>query len=212
MENMLKWFEEHRLIAVIRSGSVEDAEAMIKAAVAGGFHILEISMQTPHATRLIESYAKKENLLIGAGNVAGGELAQRAINSGAKYLANQYTDLEVINVAKNSDSFVIQGAATPTEAFNAYQLGADLVRIYPAGFLGGANYVKGLRNHLPFIKFLAQGDVTLENVADYLKYCVAVSIGKALFDRSLIRQDNWTEVTERAKQFSQKLEALKVTK
>lgn len=212
MEAPLKWFEEHRLIAVIRSGSPEDAETMIKAAIAGGFKIFEISLQTPHAIRIIETYAKKDNLLMGAGNVADGEMAQRAINAGAKYLANQYTDRDVINVAKNYDAFVIQGAATPTEAFNAYQFGADLVRIYPAGFSGGPNFIKILRNHLPFIKFIAQGDIALDNVTDYLKYCVAVSIGKALYDRSLIRHDNWAEVTERAKQFSQKLEALKVTK
>jgi 2-dehydro-3-deoxyphosphogluconate aldolase/(4S)-4-hydroxy-2-oxoglutarate aldolase len=212
MDSPLKAFEEHRLIAVIRSGSPEDAEAMIKAAIAGGFRILEISLQTPHATRIIETFSKKDSLLIGAGNVADGEMAMRAIKAGAKYLANQYTDRDVINVAKNNDAFVIQGAATPTEAFNAYQFGADLVRIYPAGFSGGPNFVKVLRNHLPFVKFVAQGDVTLDNFADYLKHCVAVSVGKALYDKSLIRQDNWAEVGERAKQFTQKLEALKVTK
>jgi 2-dehydro-3-deoxyphosphogluconate aldolase / (4S)-4-hydroxy-2-oxoglutarate aldolase len=212
MENPLKWFEEYRLVAVIRSSSHEDAEAMMKAAYSGGFRIFELSLQIPQALRLIESYNKKDSMLIGAGGVTDGEIAQRAINAGAKYLANLYTDLDVINVAKNNDSFVIQGASTLTEAFQAYQLGADLVRIYPAGILGGPNFIKSLRSHLPFIKFLAQGDITLENAQDYLKYCVGISAGKALYDRGLIRQDNWTEVTERARQFTQRIDSLKVTK
>ncbi len=212
MEVPLKWFEEHRLIATIRSSSPDDAETMLKAAAAGGFRIFEVSMQTPQAIRLIETYAKKDNFLVGAGMVSDGEMAQRVINAGAKFLANQYTDPDVIHVAKNNDGFVIQGAATPTEAFEAYQLGADLVKIYPAGFAGGPNFVKAIRGSLPFIKFIAQGDVTLENFTDYLKNCVAVCVGNGLFDRSLVRQDNWAQVTERAKQFSQKLEALKVTK
>ena len=212
MENALKGFEEHRLVAVIRSSSPEDAESMIKAAMAGGFHIFEISLQTPQAFRLLETFSKKENLLMGVGGVSDGELAQRAINSGAKFLSTQYTDKEIINVAKNNNSFTIQGAATPTEVFEAYQLGADVVKIYPANLVGGPAFVKTLRGPLPYIKLMAQGGVTLENFTDYLKYCVAVSIGQSLFDRSLIRHDNWAEVTERAKQFSQKLEALKVTK
>ena len=80
---------------------------------------------------------KKEGILFGAGAILDGEMAQRAVNAGAKFLASLYTDDEIVNVAKNNDSFVIQGASTLTEVFNAYQCGADLVRIYPAGFLGG---------------------------------------------------------------------------
>ncbi len=82
----LKWFEEYKLIAVVRSGSAEDAEEMIKAATIGGFHLFEISMQTPQAVRLIETYSKKEGFLFGAGSVTDGEMAQRAINAGAKFL------------------------------------------------------------------------------------------------------------------------------
>lgn len=212
MEQPMKWFEEHRLLAVIRSGSNEDAEAMIKAAASGGFKIFEISMQTPQAIRLIETFSKKDNFLIGAGAVTDGEMAQRAVNAGAKFLSSQYTDHDVINVAKNNDSFVISGAWTPTEAFNAYQMGADLIKIYPAGLAGGPSYIKLLRSQLPFLKLMVQGDVTLENFTDYLKYSVAASVGKALFDKSLIRSDSWSEVTDRAKIFTQKLDSLKVTK
>ncbi len=207
-----KCFEEHKLVAVIRSSSTEDAEDMIKAALAGGFHLFEISMQTPQATRLLETYSKKEGHLFGAGYITDGEMAQRATKAGAKFLSSQHTDRDVITVAKNNDNFVIQGAATPTEAVNAYQLGADLVKIYPANFSGGPDYMKALRSNFPFLKLVADGGVTLENVLDYLKYSVAVSLCMALFDKPLVRSDNWAEITERAKQFTQKLESLKVAK
>ena len=185
---------------------------MIKAALAGGFRIFEVSMQTPHALRIIESYQKKENCCFGVSAVTDGEMAQRAINAGVKFLSNQYTDPEIINVAKNNNIFVIQGAATPTEAFEAYQMGADLVKIYPAGFGGGPNFLKSLRSALPFIKFIAHGNVTLDSFMEYLKSATAVCLGSALFDRGLIRSDNWGQVTERAKQFTQKIDIIKVTK
>ncbi len=209
---ILKWFEEHKLIAIIRSSSADDAESMIKAATAGGFHLFEISMQTPQAIRLIEQYSKKEAFLFGAGTVTDGEMAQRAIKAGAKFLSSHYTDRDVINVAKNNDSFVIQGALTPTEAVEAYQLGVDLVKIYPAEISGGPAYIKTLRGPLPFLKLVASGGITLENCFDYLKYSFAVTLGKGLFDKALVRSNSWSEITERARQFNQKLEALKVSK
>ena len=213
MDQTLKWFEEAKLVAVIRSSSSEDAEEMIKAALQGGFRIFEISMQTPQAIKLLENYSKKENVLFGAGTVTDGEMAQRAINAGAKFLASQYTDRDVINVAKNNDSFVIQGALTPTEAFNAHQFGADLVQIYPAGVLGGPAYIKFLRGPMPFIKFAADGaDITPENLLDYLKHCLCVMLGNSLFDKPLVRSNKWSEIVDRARHFTQKLEALKVTK
>ncbi len=212
MEQPLKWFEEHKYIAVIRSGSPEDAESMIKAAGLGGFRLFEISLQTPQAIKLIETFSKKDNFFVGAGAVTDGEIAQRAINAGAKFLSSHYTDKDVISVAKNNDSFVIQGVATATEAVNAYQLGADLVKIYPAAFVGGPAYLKALKAPLPFLKLVAEGGINLENSTEYLKHCVAVSVGKAIFDKPLIRSDKWSEITERAKQFIQKLEPLKVSK
>lgn len=212
MNPILKWLDDSKFIAIIRSSSAEDAEEMIKAASAGGIRIFEISMQTPQAVRLFESYSKKDGLLFGAGTVIDGEMAQRAINAGAKFLSTQYTDREVINVAKHNDTFVISGAFTPTEVVNAYQAGADLIEIYHAGHAGGTGYMKSLRTLLPHIKLTASGGITAENAFEYLKHCISVSLYKALFDRSLIRSDNWAEIKERAKQFTQKLESLKVAR
>lgn len=212
MEETLKWFEGERFVAVIRSSSPEDAEEMIKAATAGGFKIFEISMQTPQAVRLFETHSKQEGFLFGAGSVTDGEIAQRAINAGAKFLASYYTDRDVISVAKNNDNFVIQGVFTPTEAVNAYQFGADLVKVYHAGVAGGPEYMKALRGNFPFLKLAAEGGVASENAFEYLKYCNSVFLRKALFDRPLVRTNNWAEITERARQFTQKLEAMKVPK
>lgn len=212
MNGTLKAFEEHRLIAVIRSGSAEDAEEMIKAAINGGFHLFEISMQTPQATKFFETYSKKEGILVGAGTVTDGEMAQRAIKAGARFLSSHYTDRDVINVAKNNEVFVIPGAATPTEAMEAYQLGADLIKIYPVGLLGGPEYLKSLKGPFPFLKLIASGGITLESAFDCLRYSLAVTLGKGLFDKALVRSNSWSEITERAHQFNQKLEALKVPK
>ena len=212
MNQILKWFEDFRLIAVIRSSSADDAEEMIKAASAGGFRLFEISMQTPHALKLLEHHSKQPDFFFGAGLVTDGEMAQRAINAGARFLSTPYTDKDVINVAKNNEGFVIQGAFTLNEAVNATQLGADMVRIYPAYAAGGPPYLKSLRAALPSLKLAAAGGVDLATAPEYLKYCIAVFLNKALFARPLVRYDNWNQLTERARLFTQKVEASKVAK
>ena len=212
MSAKLKLIEENKLIAVIRSSSADDAEEMIKAALAGGFRIFEVSMQTPQATRIIETYSKKDGVLVGA-SVTDGEMAQRAIKAGAEFVSTPYTDREVISVAKHNSCFVIQGALTPTEIMNAYQLGADLVMVNPIASSGGPQYLKSLRNALPSpTKLIVAGGVNLDSVFDYLKDSVAVCVKQSLFERPLVRTDNWQQITERAKQFSEKLETIKVSR
>ncbi|MBN1687786.1 MAG: bifunctional 4-hydroxy-2-oxoglutarate aldolase/2-dehydro-3-deoxy-phosphogluconate aldolase [Candidatus Omnitrophica bacterium] len=211
-QNFLKWFEDYKFVAVIRSSSAEDAEEMIKAASAGGFKIFEISIQTPQAMRILESHSKEAECLFGAGMIADGEMAQRAINAGAKFLSNQYTDRDIISVAKHNDCFVIQGASTPTEAITAYRMGADLIKIYHAAFVGGPEYLRSLKANIPFIKLMASGGISMENAFEYLKYCSAVCLRSSVFDKPLVRSDKWGEITDRARQFTQKLEPLKVPK
>ncbi len=212
MDETLKFFEENKFVAVIRTRSNEDAEEMLKAVTAGGIKVVEITMTIPQATKLIESWSKREGLLVGAGTVTDGEMAQRAINAGARFLTSHYTDRDVISVAKNNNVFLIQGAVTPTEAVNAWQLGVDLVKIYPVHSYGGPSYVRAVKGPLPFIKFMASGDITLENAFDYLKYACAVSLNQSFFDKALVRANNWSEITDRTRQLTQKLESLRVAK
>lgn len=212
MNETLKFFEENKFIAVIRTSSNGDAEELLKTVTGAGIKIVEITMTVPQATKLIESWSKKEGLLVGAGTVTDGEMAQRAINAGAKFLSSHYTDRDVINVAKNNDTFLIQGAATPTEVMNAWQLGVDLVKIYPVNAFGGPNYLRALKGPLPFVKLIASGHITSEDAFEYLKYSTAVALNQSFFDKSLIRSNSWTEIGDRTRQLVQKLESLKVSK
>jgi 2-dehydro-3-deoxyphosphogluconate aldolase/(4S)-4-hydroxy-2-oxoglutarate aldolase len=212
MDQVIKELDDRKFVAFIRSSSAEDAEEMVKAALAGGIRIFEISVQTPQAIRLIESYSKREGILAGAGGVTDGEMVQRVITAGARFVASQYTDRDIISVAKHYDCAVIQGALTPTEVMNAYQLGADVVRVYPVDSAGGVEYVKNLRAALPFVKIIADGEPTLDNAFEYLKYCLAVVLREAVFERPLVRNDSWGEMTERARQFTQRLETSKAVK
>ena len=212
MQQIHKWFEDYKFVAVIRSSTSTNAEEMIKAASEGGFRIFEISSYIPQAFRLIENYSKKEGFIFGAGGITDGEIAQRAINAGSAFISSNYTAQDVINVARHNDSFVIAGVSTPTEAVEAHNFGADLVKFFPAGTLGGSDYIREIHDSVPFLKIVVEGGVSHENAFEYLKHSIAAFVDRALFDKPLVRQDNWTEITERARKLTQKLEALKAVK
>lgn len=209
MHPVLQKIEKQKLIAVIRSSSAADARAMINAAMHGGFTIFEISLQNPQVMKLIKEFSQKKNILIGAGTVTDGEMAQRAIHAGAAFVSSPYTDLDVIAVAKNNNIFVIQGAMTPTEIVNAYKEGTDLVMVYPVTPCGGPQYLRSIRKALPSCKFMVSGGVDLESVFQYLKESVAVGVKQSLFETPLVRNDNWKEITAKAKKFNQRLVTVK---
>lgn len=211
MDDLLKFVEDQKIIAVVRANEHGDADAIAKALIDGGIKILELTPAIPQYTKLIESLSKQDQILVGFGSAIDGEQAYRAINAGAKYVSTHYTDKNIFTVCKNHNVVVIQGAATVNEAIEAYNLGVDLIKIYPANFLGEAPYVNRLHRSFPFLKLVPSGGVNLDNFLDYIKAgATACVVGRSLSDKSLIRAHQWSEVTERAKQFIQKLESLKV--
>lgn len=212
MQDIQNYFDQNKLVAVIRSGVVSPAEEMIKAAMAGGFRIFEISMLTPQVERLIEMFSRQKDVLVGAGAVTDGEMAWRAIRAGARFLSSPFTERDVITVAKNNDVFVIQGALTPTEVKNAQHMGADMIKIYPAATAGGPAYIKSVKAAFPSVKIVAAGGITLNDAFEYFKDAAAVCVGASLFEKPLVRSDNWERITEKARQFSNKLETLKVSR
>lgn len=213
MDDTFKFIDEHKLIAAVRTSDPEDAQQVAHAIIAGGIHIVEIAMGIPQATRVIETLAKKENLFVGAGTVTDGEMAQRAINAGAKFISSQFTDKSIITVCKNNGAFVIQGAATPTEVMEASSLSVDLINLYPIDSIGGPSFLARVRKFCPSARFMVGGGITCDNVVEYIREgAVAAAMSRAICDKTLIRAHNWQEITERAKKIEQKLESLKVAR
>jgi len=213
-DQTVKFIDDQKLIAMVRVSQAEDTDHVVQAIKKGGIRCIEIAETVPNAYRTIEALSKDSDLCVGIGNVLNGEDAQRAITAGAKFVSCLFTSDDIVSVAKNSGTVVIQGAATPTEAiFVKQELAAELVRIFPADLCGGPDFIKRLRANFPFLKMIAQGAINLENVLDYLKSgAVAVALGTGLVEKSWVRNHDWSAITERTKQFVDKVESLKVVR
>lgn len=192
------------IIPVVRAESAEQAMRAVDAVKAGGVDIVEVTMTVPGAVQLIEQLAKRygHEVLIGAGTVLDPETARECIRAGAQFIVSPALNEETIECCRASDIAVLPGALTPTEVVRAWTAGADAVKVFPAGAVGGASYLKSLKAPLPQIELVPTGGVSLKTAADFIKAgAMALGVGADLIDLTALREGREELITERARQF-----------
>lgn len=192
------------VIPVIRADSASEARLCIDALIAGGITVIEVTMTVPGAVDLITALATDvgDDILIGAGTVLDEETASECIAAGAKFIVSPATNFDVIQYCVDSEIVVMPGALTPTEVVNAWEAGADFVKVFPAGSVGGPNYLRSLKAPLPHIKLIPTGGVSQANAADFIRAgAEAVGVGADLVDPNAVRQGQVASITENAQKY-----------
>ena len=201
---VLARIREVGLVPVVRAQSAEEAATAIDAIRKGGVPILEITMTVPGAVALIESLSRRfgDDALVGAGTVLDPETARAVILAGARFVVSPSLNVETIACCRRYGIAVMPGALTPTEVVTAWQAGADMVKVFPAGNVGGASYIKALKAPLPQVDLIPTGGVSLKTAADFIKAgASALGVGADLVDQKAVREGRAAELTERASQF-----------
>jgi len=192
------------IVPVVRAESAEEAWRAVEAIRAGGVAILEITMTVPGAVPLIEAVARRvgPNAVVGAGTVLDAETARACILAGARFVVSPALSHETIACCRRYGVAVMPGALTPTEVVAAWQAGADLVKVFPCGAVGGAGYIKALKAPLPQVDLVPTAGVSLDTAAALIKAgAAALGVGADLVDLGALRQGRAEVLTERARQF-----------
>jgi 2-dehydro-3-deoxyphosphogluconate aldolase/(4S)-4-hydroxy-2-oxoglutarate aldolase len=192
------------VIPVVRASSSEEAIQVVEAISAGGLPVLEITMTVPGAVQVIETLSARygNEAIVGAGTVLDPESARACINAGAQFIVSPALNLETVACCRELDVAVMPGALTPTEVVLAWKAGADLVKVFPAGALGGASYIRSLKAPLPRIELVPTGGVTLANAAAFIEAgAAAVGVGTDLVDTSALRSGQPEKITRAARAF-----------
>ena len=203
---VLKQIKEVGIIPVVRATTADEAMRAIDAIREGGIAVLEITMTVPGAVGVIEQVTARfgNDALVGAGTVLDAETAKACIAAGAQFIVSPALNMETIAYCRAQDVAVMPGALTPTEVVQAWNAGADLVKVFPAGAVGGASYLKALKAPLPQIELVPTGGVSLKTAADFIKAgAAALGVGADLVDIKAIREGQAGLITDRAKQFVQ---------
>jgi 2-dehydro-3-deoxyphosphogluconate aldolase / (4S)-4-hydroxy-2-oxoglutarate aldolase len=192
------------LIPVVRAARADWAIQAVEACRNGGIWAAEITMTVPGAIRALEKLADRfgDAMLLGAGTVLDAETARASILAGAEFLVSPNLRPATIEVAKRYSKAVFPGALTPTEVLEAWEAGADAVKVFPCGNVGGAKYIKALKGPYPQIEMVPTGGVSLDTIGDFFKAgACAVAVGGELADAALMREGRFDAIEARARQF-----------
>jgi len=205
----LEKVKELGLLAVIRGPSPELTVKMVEALVAGGVLGIEITYSTPNAEEVVRTLSKKfgSTIILGMGTLTKPEQALAAKESGANFLVSPICEPSLLKSMIASELLTMAGALSPTEVFQAYNLGVDVVKIFP-GSLGGPAYVKALKGPFPYIPMMPTGGVSSGNLAEWFATgVVAVGAGSELCPPQLAKEGKFDEISKRASEFVQVVKA-----
>jgi len=191
------------LLAVIRGPSVDLTVQMVGALIKGGVLGIEITYSTPNAEEVVKTLAAQygDQIVLGMGTLTKPEQAESAIKAGANFLVSPISEPVLIKTMVDTGLLNMAGALTPSEVYQVYSLGTDVVKIFP-GSLGGPAYIKALKGPFPYIPMMPTGGVSANNVADWFKAgVVAVGAGSELCPPELAKAGKFAEITQKAAEF-----------
>ena len=189
------------IVAIIRSERRDRLADVARALQSGGVDVMEVTFTVPMAVQVLEQLTAElgDRVLLGAGTVLDAETARLAILAGARFIVSPNTNAEVIQLCRRYGTPVMPGAFTPTEVVTAWQLGADVVKVFPSD-IGGAKYLKALRAPLPQVRMMPTGGVNLETARDFLAAgACALGIGSSLVEPQALAQGNYARVEQLAR-------------
>lgn len=194
-----------RVSAIIRARDQALAREAMKAAVAGGFRTIEFTLTTPNALRLIEEFARDDELLVGAGTVLGLEQARDAVAAGARFLVSPVASPQIIAAAASLDAVSVPGVFTPNEMVTAQMYGADILKLFPSpGDV--AEYISAVLGPLPHLRIFPTAGITPLNFVEILSAgAFGVGFTKSLFEAEDMAGRNFKAIERRAADLMERL-------
>lgn len=202
------------IVAVVRGAQKETIINVIHALKAGGIDNIEITVDAPEAIEIIKKLNAQfgDEIYLGAGTVLDGETARLAILAGAKFIVSPSLHPDVITVSKRYGKVVVPGAMTPTEIVRAYELGADMIKVFPADVLG-PQYIRDVKGPFKHIPLMVTGGIDVHNAADFIKAGVAaIGVGGSLVGRKIVQEGNWEMITEKARKLVEEVQRARMSK
>ena len=203
-ERILSSILDTGILPIVRANSGEQALQAAGAIHRGGIRTLEIAMTVPGAVRVLEKVADKygDEIILGAGTILDAETARICILAGAQFLVSPSLSIPTIEMSNRYSKISIPGALTPTEVHRAWEAGADLVKIFPIGNIGGPSYLRALKAPLPQVLMMPTGGVGIGNVSEFFAAgASAVAVGSDIVSTQALTTGDYPKIEHKAQEF-----------
>jgi 2-dehydro-3-deoxyphosphogluconate aldolase/(4S)-4-hydroxy-2-oxoglutarate aldolase len=198
---LLEELTKVRVVPVVTIERANDAVPLAQALVRGGLPVVEITLRTQAALEAIERIVNEvPECTVGAGTIVSSRQVDDVLRVGAKFGVSPGLEESVVERARVRDLFLIPGIATPSEVMGAQRAGFNLLKVFPAESLGGADYVRALSAVFPSTRWFATGGIRPANVASYLSVPQLVCIGGSwMVPPRALSEQRWEEISGYAK-------------
>jgi 2-dehydro-3-deoxyphosphogluconate aldolase/(4S)-4-hydroxy-2-oxoglutarate aldolase len=203
-ETTQQTIERVGLIPVLRAKNAAQAHAIVKAMIAGGVNVVEVTMTVPGAVGILKELKREygSELFLGSGTVTTAGEAEATIEAGAEFVVSPSFHAEVVAKTHALGKVSIPGALTPTEVITAWNAGADYVKVFPCSAVGGASYLKALLAPFPHLKLIPTGGVTLQTAEGFLRAGArALGVGSDLVSLAAVDAGTPETITETARAY-----------
>lgn len=214
-DGALELIQRERLVAILRNVPLERVDGVVAALISGGVRVLEFTFDHNREDYLKENCAKirrtverfGDQVIVGCGTALSVEEVEAAHDAGAELVISPDVNVEVIMAARKHGMVSMPGALTPTEIITAWNAGADIVKLFPAGELG-LGYIKAVRGPLCHIPMSAVGGVKPDNVKEFLDAGVCgFGVGGQLVLSNAVRSGDDAAIERRAREFVEAIAA-----
>jgi len=196
------------LVGILRGIDPGFFPELMAAAFSAGLSAIEVTMNTPGACEMVAAArpAVPQGRLLGMGTIRNLGEAEKAIAAGAMFMVTPNLDPDVITFAHRHGVPVIAGAFTPTEVFQAWDRGADMVKVFPVRAGGGPDYIRELKGPFDHIPMVAVGGVSPANVREYFNAgAEGVGVGTSLFGKAALEKRDPEAAAASVRDFLQRI-------
>jgi 2-dehydro-3-deoxyphosphogluconate aldolase/(4S)-4-hydroxy-2-oxoglutarate aldolase len=193
---MAEKIRELPIIGILRGIKEGHLEPLVAGAMESGLKCIEITMNTGDADKLIRKTIEMagDNMVVGAGTVCKMNELKKALDAGAAFIVMPMAEEEIISCCVKESVPVFPGALTPTEIFRAWDLGATMVKVFPASVFG-PGYFREIKAPFGDIELMATGGVSSDNIREYFACgASAAAFGASIFRKEWIENNNYGAV------------------
>ncbi|SFZ86626.1 2-keto-3-deoxy-phosphogluconate aldolase [Devosia enhydra] len=189
------------VIPVIILDDVDKARPLAEALVAGGLPVLEVTLRTPNALRVIAEMAKVAGAVVGSGTVRSPLQMEKSVDAGCRFMVSPGAPMRLLEAADDVAIPLLPGIGTPTEAMTAAEHGYSFLKFFPAEALGGAPVLKAFASPLPDITFCPTGGIDAEKAKTYLKLPNVICVGGSwVMPADAIESGDWARIERLARE------------
>lgn len=198
---------ETGMVPVFYHSDLETSKQVLKACYEGGVRVFEFTNRGDFAHEIfgeLNKWAAKEcpEMILGIGSVVDAGTASLFLQLGANFVVGPLLNPDIFKVCNRRQVAYIPGCGSVSEVGYAQELGAEVVKIFPAGDVGGPSFVKNLKAPMPWSNIMVTGGVepTEENLTKWFKAGVTcVGMGSNLFPKEIIAAKDWSRITQMCK-------------